>query len=374
MRLSTIISALALLITACSTPEDQPVAPPKSPQAALRTALTNAAEKTKAGAILDVQGCGLDFLDAKGVANRSTDLPMPTDEKIRLASIGKLYTAAVIHQLASQERLDLDSPATTYLKSDELKGVPNKSATLRQLLNHTSGVPDYYDARSYIMWNWEQPITTDRVLKVARRRSATGEIGETYSYSNTNYHILALVAEEVSGDTLTALIQLLLLEPLQLTDTRYNTAHSGGTIHGYGTILRPWADTWKYAENTGPDSGITATTDDLRRLLQALFLDNGSLNKIGSQMIHDPVKTAKERQLAGPGSEIFVGRSGLWLIGHTGDTYGYLSFAMAIPEHDATLIGHINANNPDALVGLLSATIATLKQECAAAEPDNSVH
>jgi len=359
----SLLAAFAVLATNCAAPEK--IYPtPASPVEALDQAVSRAAEATRAGAILDVQGCGISFRQAKGVANRKTKAAMPLDEELRIASIGKLYTAAVIHQLAGQGRLDLDTPATAYLTHGEIDGVPNGEAHLRQLLNHTSGVPDYYDTRSYLFSDWTKPITSDRAFKVARRRSATNDPGEAYSYSNTNYQILALVAESATGQSLVDLIQSQVIEPLQLAETRYHTQHPGGTIHGYGTILRSNADTWKYAENTGADSGITATSSDLSRYLHALFLRDGEFASIGTAMLADPVQRDRPRQFAGAGAEILVGLTGTELVGHTGDTFGYLTFAFAIPKYDVTMVGHVTADKKDVFVELLQSTISAVKEAC----------
>lgn len=358
-----IIAAAVLLASHAVASQAQDERPDYS--ARLDEILAIAAENAGAGAILDFQGCGVSYLAARGFANRVTEAPMPTGEQLRIASVGKLYTATIIHQLAEHGLLDLDMPATTYLTGNELAGVPNANASLRQMLNHTSGVPDYYDEKSYLGWDWTLPLTPERVLAVARRRKATNRRGKTYSYSNTNYHILALVAEAVSGQSLGELISAQIMVPLELLQTRYNTGHPGGTIHGYGRILSPNEDTWKYAENTGPDSGITATTLDLRRFLSALFLEDGSMKSIGDAMMIDPVQTDTGNQFAGPGAEMIVASSGRQLIGHTGDTFGYLTFAYAIPDYGVTLIGHINANNADVLVALLQSSAVVVRDACA---------
>ena len=338
-------------------------------QAHLDEIVSTAAATAGAGAVLDVQGCGVSYLEARGVANRASETPMPTNEQLRIASVGKLYTAAVIHDFAGEGLIDLDMPATSYLTSDELNGVPNADASLRQMLNHTSGVPDYYDEQSYVTWDWTMPLTPERVLTVARRREATNRAGASYSYSNTNYHILALVAEAVSGQSLEELISARIMVPLELLQTRYNTEHPGGTIHGYGRPMHPDEDTWEYAENTGPDSGITATTQDLRRFLSALFLEDGAMRSIGDSMIADPVETEIGNQFSGAGAEIIVARSGRQLIGHTGDTFGYLTFAYAIPDYGATLIGHVNADDTDVLMALLQSSAGVLREACARSLP-----
>jgi D-alanyl-D-alanine carboxypeptidase len=160
------------------------------------------------------------------------------------------------------------------------------------------------------------------------------------------------------------LIATRLLDPLNLTETRYNTEHPGGTIHGYGTELRSNADTWKYAENTGADSGVTATSSDLSRFLKALFLNGGEFTSIGKAMLVYPVERDRPRQFAGPGAEILVSRSGTEFVGHTGDTFGYLTFAFAVPEYDATMVGQVTANKENILVGLLTSTASVLEDAC----------
>lgn len=362
MRLPfTLAAAVAFVSSAASCHAAEPQ---EDYAADLNEIVSTAADDASAGAILDVQGCGVSYQAARGYANRVTKAPMPTGEQLRIASIGKLYTASIIHQLAEEGRLDLDVPATFYLTDDQLAGVPNANASLRQMLNHTSGVPDYYDEQSYLTWDWTLPLVPERVLAVARRREATDHPGAKYSYSNTNYHILALIAEAVTGQSLGQLVSTRLLVPLELTQTRYNAQHPGGTIHGYGRPLYPGEDTWKYAENTGPDSGITANTRDLHRFLSALFIEGGEMKSIGDAMIANPIETDKGNQFAGAGAEIIVARSGRQLIGHTGDTFGYLTFAYAIPDYGATLIGHINSDDPETLMALLQSSAVVVKDAC----------
>ena len=331
---------------------------------ALDQVVADTANAANAGALLNVQGCEVSYLKAKGLANRQTKQPMPVDEQLRIASVGKLYTAAVIHQLILAGKLELDRPLDSYLPTDTLAGIDNTDATIEQLLNHTSGIPDYYDWRSYLFWDWKEPLTTDRVLRVAKRRSATGKPGQAYAYSNTNYHLLALVAEHITGKPLSTLIETSILQPNNLHNTSYNTQHPGGSIHGYGTILRPWADTWGYAENTGPDSGITASASDLGKMLGILFNQQEPPNQIGAAMLSALVPTGKANQLATAGAEILVGRDGLRLIGHTGDTFGYLTFAFAIPQYNVTIVGHINKNDSELLISFLAGTVRVLRQAC----------
>jgi len=302
-----------------------------SPQSLFTTTLETAAQDAKAGAVLNVQGCGVSFNKASGVANRKAKTPMPSGEQLRIASVSKIYTASVVHSL-----------------------------------DHTSGIPDYYDWKSYFFWDWTQPISPEKTLLKASKRKATNAVGEAYSYSNTNYQILALTAEAVTGKPFSQLIEEYILTPLELNNTRYNTQHPGGTIHGYGMKIRRGADTWKYAENTGADGGVTATTADLSGFLSAVFLDDGALQNIGTAMKTTEVEKDGTRQYAILGAEVIETRSGYKLYGHTGDTYGYLTFAYAVPKFNATIIGHMNADKPDVFVKFLSASVKTLDSACKA--------
>ena len=358
---------LAFLTAICLLASSHALADSSSPGAALDTALEQAARATKAGAVLHVEGCGIQYLEARGVANRKTKTPMPTGEPLRLASIGKLYTAAVIHKLVDDGALDLDASLNTYLGA-ELDGLPNSSATLRQLLNHTSGIPDYYDWRSYLFRDWTRPITPEFALRVARRGRADFPPGTAYEYSNTNYQLLGLVAEKVSDQPLGELIKATVIDPLDLTQTHYHTSHPGGTIHGYGAGLRPWKSTWRFAENTGADSGVTAPATEVATFLRALFLEDGALNTLGAGLLSSQVQAGSENRIDGAGAEILVGRNGRQLIGHTGDTFGYLSFAFAVPDYDATLVGQISASNSAAFRDLLLTSISILRDTCALAD------
>jgi len=87
----------------------------------------------------------------------------------------------------------------------------------------------------------------------------------------------------------------------------------------------------------------------------------------GQGLLSSQVQSGSERRRDGAGAEIYIGRDGLELIGHTGDTMGYLSFAFAIPDYQATMIGHINADRKDAFFKLLQDTAGAMRAACAQA-------
>lgn len=331
----------------------------------LQAAVTTAAQQAKAAAFLDVQGCGLSFSATSGTADRATKIASTVEMPLRLASVGKLYTAAVIHRLAARGVLDLDMPASRYLMAQDAVGVAGRDATLRQLLNHTGGVPDYYALPDIRRWNWQEPLTPVRVLTAIKGRAATGAPGAAYSYSNSGYHLLALVAERATKQSFADLMQAEVIMLLSLRETRYNVSAPGGALHGY-VGGKDW---WESAENSGPDGGVTATLADTRRYLRALFIDAGPMRSLGQVMSEHPVETGKPRQQAGAGAEVRVSLGGMRLIGHTGDVEGYLSFAYAAPDYGLTMVGHVTASDKEVFSTLLRTTAQIAASACGSAAP-----
>jgi D-alanyl-D-alanine carboxypeptidase len=279
---------------------------------------------------------------------------------LRVGSVGKLYTAAAIHQLAARGRVTLDQPVSRMLAAGDAVGVAGRDATLRQLLNHTAGVPDYYALPDIRRWDWRQPLTPQRILTAIAGRPATSPVGGAYRYSNSGYHLAALAVERATGQSTAAMIGAEVMTPLGLTATVYHERAPGGPLHGY--VGR--ADQWTSAENTGPDSGVTATLADLRRFMRAVFLGDGPLRAVGTAMTANPVETGRPRQQAGAGAEVRESRNGMALVGHSGDVEGYLSFAYAAPAHNLTMIGHITASDPAALTELLRTTGTIAARAC----------
>jgi CubicO group peptidase (beta-lactamase class C family) len=96
------------------------------------------------GVSLRVEGPGIDFQGAAGVADLMTDEPLTTNHVMYVASLGKTFTAAIALQLCEEGRLDLDSPITTWLPVEVTRRLPSSGKiTLHHLLSHTSGLIDY---------------------------------------------------------------------------------------------------------------------------------------------------------------------------------------------------------------------------------------
>jgi len=302
------------------------------------------------GALVLLQSGQTHLIETAGIANKTTGTPMPADHPLRMASISKLYTAAVIHSLVGEGRLTLDQKINTVLSTEDMAGLHNgPNITVRHLLLHTSGIADYTDARHYFFGNWTSaPLTLERTLPVSKRGKPTGQAGERFVYSSMGYILLGAIAEKVSGEPLGQLIARYVTDPLGHTQTTYNEKHPvPESIHGYGTKFRPWADTWRYWAHSGPDAGVMAPAHEIADFLAALFFEGGALAHIGEAMLAEDVARSSNAQRQGLGPRILLGGEGLRIIGHSGDVPGYQSVAFAVPERGYVFVGHINCDCDD---------------------------
>ena len=172
---------------------------------------------------------GLLWEGSEGVADIKTSAPMRARDRFCVGSITKTFVAVVVLQLAEEGKLDLETKLIRYLDGDvatRVRRVPNASvATLHQILSHQSGIPTWEFAADWIRKGrgvelelgkvWEK----DETLQFAEQLPPTGEPGHSYSYSNTNYTLLGLVIEAVTGNDVAVEIRRRVLEPLELKDT-----------------------------------------------------------------------------------------------------------------------------------------------------------
>ena len=328
----------------------------------LQAMIDEVPKKKVPGVLLYVHGPELTFLGTSGFADRKTKAPLRGDHTLRIASVGKTYVSALAQLAANDGLIELDQTIDHYLDQEILSQLPDAlRPTIRQLLNHTSGIPDYYGVRFYLTdWQDRGPLTLDLVLRAIRGKKATHRPGEACSYSNTNYHLVAAILEKVHATDLATLLKRQLFVPLAINDTYYNErSPQGDDIHGYGAPMQPWVDTYDWQENSGPDSGIKASAADVAKWIRALFSDDGALAAIGQQMTNAPVQE-RTRKLQGMGVEILESRSGVQVVGHTGGADGYLTAAFYIRESDLVFVLHINKSDEKRFSALLSQTLKTL--------------
>jgi len=171
------------------------------------------------------------YADGFGVANVELNIPATKSTVYWLMSVSKQFTAAAVRMLAEEGKIDPDAPCARYLDNAPAAW---KGVLVRHLLTHTSGIPDYTDAPG-----WGQTLRQDRspqdLLAPVMQRSLLFEPGTRWRYSNSNYYLLGLIIERVSGKTWAHFLQQRIFAPLGMTSTRANdqSAIIPGRAPGY---------------------------------------------------------------------------------------------------------------------------------------------
>ncbi|MCA9732755.1 beta-lactamase family protein, partial [candidate division KSB1 bacterium] len=150
-----------------------------------------------------------------GMANVELAVPVTDSTVFEIGSISKQFVAAATLLLVEEKKLALDDPIQKYLSylPGEWMGV-----TIRQLLTHTSGIPDYEEIRSYDVYRFR--LTPEEVIRIANSRPMDFAPGTGRYYSNTGYFLLSMIVERVEGKPLGDVLQTRIFKPLKMTQTR----------------------------------------------------------------------------------------------------------------------------------------------------------
>jgi CubicO group peptidase (beta-lactamase class C family) len=158
-------------------------------------------EGTQPGAaVMVIRDGSVVYTAGFGFADLDKQIPIDANSTFRLASVSKQFTAMAIMVLADEGRLDYDDPVIKYIP--ELDGYPG--VTIRHLLTHTSGLPDYYDSMDT---SAGMPTNADIPAVIAAMNGPVFAPGEKYEYSNSAYEMLPLIIEKVSGRTFSEFMQ-----------------------------------------------------------------------------------------------------------------------------------------------------------------------
>jgi len=155
----------------------------------------------------------------RGVADLGTGRPMRATDRLRIGSITKTFTATVVMQLVDEGRIGLDDPVERYLPGlIRSNGYDGRTITVRQLLQHTSGLPDHVEALA------GQPMNEWRFRHFEPREQVATALAmphpdQKWYYSTTNYVLAGLIVEKVTGHGIEAEVTRRITEPLGLRDT-----------------------------------------------------------------------------------------------------------------------------------------------------------
>ena len=189
----------------------------KSLQAAFKKSFNQSGVPGAIAAVRTPEGTWVSTL---GVANKASGKPMQANMHHRIGSITKTFTATLLLRAAAEGRLSLDDTIDQYVK-----GVPNgDKITLRQMANMSSGIASYTEDEQWVKEALSHPKKVWKPKELARigiKDSPLFAPGKGWHYSNTNYVLLGLVLEQVTGKPIDKLYQKEIIEPLHLKETSF---------------------------------------------------------------------------------------------------------------------------------------------------------
>lgn len=359
---SLLLASIALPLAA---PAARPARPVPSPPAVM------AKQHIPGMAVAVVKNGKVVALRGYGYSDAENRVPVTPNTLFEIGSITKQFTATVMLMLVEAGKVSLDEKARAYLPQ-----LPEawSSVTVRNLLNHTSGIPNYTAQPGF---SWDRDFTPDEILKLATTPPVDFAPGERWEYSNTNYYLAGMIIEKVTGRPLARVLEERVFKPLGMTHTRLadeqdiipNRARayvwSGrlinapllhrGAANGAGAILSCASDMVKWADS------VTA-----RKLLKAADY----------KLMETPPKL-NDGTLTHYGFGWAMGdRNRHRVIDHSGGTAGFSTIISRYPDDKLTVIvltnlaGNVAGPCADAYAAEYVPALARKALKAAAVDPD----
>ncbi len=284
-----------------------------------------------------------------GFADREHGVAMTAETEVRIASVSKQFIAAAVMRLAEQKRLALDDELSRYLPSFPLQG---HRVTIRQLLQHTSGIHSYTDKDTEGAFAQPRRWTPADLVATFAAHSFDFEPGTRWSYSNSGYLLLALVVEQVTGVGYAEYLGDQLTAPVGLART-----FDCGTLHDVPGLARGYAPTSERDSTPVPakvpDDGsayasgsLCSNALELVRWQRALHHDPRLLGAGSRRDMATPVLTA-DRTRYPFGLGVFLGElDGHSSLAHGGIIEGFCSMVAYYPADDVTIVVLANTETP----------------------------
>jgi carboxyl-terminal processing protease len=284
-----------------------------------------------------------DWVGTAGIGNPVTGEAPKPGGKVRIGSITKSFTATVVLQLVDEGKLSLDDPLSKW--EPQVPGA--NGITVRQLLNMTSGLYNYTDISEFWDKLQKDPMaiwTPQELVDMAVAKPAVFTPGSKYMYCNTNYILLGMIIEKVTGKTAGEEITTRIIDRLGLKDTSFPMTPDIGEPYIRGNVP-------EVGEANGPvklveysrcsptpfwtAGGIIGTLKDLKIWIKAIITGE----------LLSPAMHAEQLKFSAPNTEFYglgvMNGSGV-MVGHSGEVPGYNSSMYYIPSFDAIGITLIN--------------------------------
>ena len=289
----------------------------------------------RAGAVLYTGGFGM--------ADVSHDIPLTDTTRMAIASMSKQFTAMAVLLLVADGKIRLTDDIRRYIPELPVFGKP---ITIRNLLNHTSGLRDYWNLFDMAGWRTSDVETQADLLWLLHRQEGLNHpTGTEFLYNNTGYSLLALLVERVSGTTFRRFVTERVFGPLGMAHSDVK-AEVGQVVKGLATgywghdpaALREARPPFSF---TGP-TGVVTTVRDLAR-----WDANFYAPQVGTRALLDSMSTPQrldDGTTIGYGMGLFIGtHRGHRMISHAGSDLGYKADFIRFPEESLSVAVLCNA-------------------------------
>lgn len=275
-------------------------------------------------------------LRSYGLANVELRVPVTDSTVFEIGSISKQFISAAVLLLVEEGKLGLEDPIQQYLPY-----VPGEwiGVTVRQLLTHTSGIPDYEEIRSYDVYRFR--LTPEDVFKIAQSRPMDFKPGTGWYYSNTGYYLLSMILERIEGEPLNEVVRNRVFLPLGMNKTRLADPES--------IIMDRAAGYWENKAgdliNRNPTEtsstlgagGLLTTVHDMVKWDRALYGEELlSVNSKTTMWSPDQVALQSGRSY-GFGWDLRE-RAGMTTRGHSGQVAGFGAYYVRFPDEEISVL------------------------------------
>jgi D-alanyl-D-alanine carboxypeptidase len=310
------------------------------------------------GALALVRGGDRTQSAAVGLADVGVRRKLEAGDRFRAGSVTKTFVATVVLQLASEGQLRLDDPISRWLPGLLPDG---GRITIHELLTHRSGLADLADDRA-VLHGSRSDWSARRLVGLMARQPRTAAPGGAFRYSSTNYLVLGLIIERVTGQSLASELAHRIIEPLGLADTTFTPGPVPGVhVHGYSPpshqgVVDPAAEPRdleaRSARWAGASGDLVSSAADLSRFLAGL---------LGGKLLPPPQLRAMEavRSRYGLGLAVYPTPCGrAW--GHSGNLNGVLTIAWSTFDgrRQAVVVANAYPLTPTADTALHHAAVA----------------
>ncbi|RSS78330.1 serine hydrolase [Streptomyces sp. WAC06614] len=288
-----------------------------------------------------------------GVSNTSTGAPMNPTARFRIGSVTKTFSSVVLLQLVSEGKVSLDAPVNQYLPGL----LPDNRITVRHLLNHRSGLADYTNAMfAQTVPGFEavrnRVFSYQELVDLSLREPRTTEPGVAYKYSNTNFVVVGMLIEKVTGTPVATQYQNRIIKPLGLANTSYvhpTATIAGRHVRGYlhpdeagAPLVDSTEQTASWAQSAG---AMISSLADLNTFTAAIV--DGRLLKqpVLDQMLAMTPTDATNTKFYGLGLRRYDLSCGTQVYGHTGTVQGFYTYAFSTRDGKSSLSATANTSN-----------------------------